>query len=57
MKFTTNNVLQYILNIGYNKKYIEESVSTKFLGLQIDSHLSLSNRIDKLIPKWSVLCS
>jgi hypothetical protein len=53
MKFTTNNALQYVLNIGYNGKYIEESVNTKFLGLQIDSHLSWSNHIDKLIPKLS----
>jgi hypothetical protein len=53
MKFTTNNALKYVLNIGCNGKYIEESVNTKFLGMQIDSHLSWSNHIDKLIPKLS----
>jgi hypothetical protein len=42
--------------IGYNGKYIEESVNTKFLGLQIDSHLSWSTHIDKLIPKLSGVC-
>jgi hypothetical protein len=30
---------QYPLNIGYNYKYIEEAVNTKFLGLQTDNHL------------------
>jgi hypothetical protein len=56
MKFTTYNSPQYVLNIGYNGKYIEETVNTKFLGLQIDSHLSWSNHIDKLIPKLSGAC-
>jgi hypothetical protein len=31
---------QYPLNFGYNDKYIEEVVNTKFLGLQIDNHLN-----------------
>jgi hypothetical protein len=52
MKFTTNNSPQYVLNIEYSGKYIEKSVNTKFLGLQIDNHLSWSNHIDKLIPKF-----
>jgi hypothetical protein len=26
------------LNIGYNDKYIEEAVNTRFLGLPIDNH-------------------
>jgi hypothetical protein len=29
-----------MLNIGYNGKYIEEPVNTKFLGLQSDNHLN-----------------
>jgi hypothetical protein len=35
---------------------IEESVNTKFLGLQIDSHQNWTNHIDKTIPKLSVAC-
>jgi hypothetical protein len=31
------------LSIGYDEIYIEESVDTKFLGLQIDNHLSQNN--------------
>jgi hypothetical protein len=35
---------------------IQESVNTKFLGLQIDNHLNWTNHIDKLIPKVSGPC-
>jgi hypothetical protein len=37
--FVTNNSPQYALRISYNRKYIEESVDTKFLGLHIDNRL------------------
>jgi hypothetical protein len=56
IKFTANNCPQHALNIGYNGKCIEESVNTKFLGLQIDNHLNWTNHIDKLIPKLSEAC-
>jgi hypothetical protein len=56
IKFTTINLEQCPLSIGYNDKYIEESVQTKFLGLQIDNHLNWKNRIDQLIPKLSGAC-
>jgi hypothetical protein len=36
IKFITNNSLQYALSIGYNGRYMEESVNTTFLGLEID---------------------
>jgi hypothetical protein len=45
-----------VLIIGYNGKCIEESVNTKFLGLQIDNRLNWINHIDKLIPKLSGAC-
>jgi hypothetical protein len=38
IKFTTNNSLQYVSNIGYTGKYIEKSVNTKYLVLQIDNY-------------------
>jgi hypothetical protein len=56
MKFITENSSQYPLNIGYNDKYIEESVNTKFLGLQIDNHLNWKNHIDQLVPELSSAC-
>jgi hypothetical protein len=55
-KFRGNNSPQHTLNIGYNGKHIEESVNTKFLGLQIDKHLNFTNHIDKLIPKLGGAC-
>jgi hypothetical protein len=51
IKFTTVNVPQCPLSIGYNDKYIKESAQTKFLLLQIDNHLNWENHIDQLIPK------
>jgi hypothetical protein len=44
------------IRIGYNDKYIEESVHTKFLGLQIENHLNWKNHIDQLVPKLSRAC-
>jgi hypothetical protein len=34
----------------------QESVNTKFLGLQIDNHINWTYYIDKLIPKLSAAC-
>jgi hypothetical protein len=56
IKFITNNSPQLALSIGYYGKYIQESVNTKFLGLQIDNRLNWTNHIDKLIPKLSGAC-
>ena len=56
IKFLTNNLPQYPLNIGYNGKDIEETISTKFLGLQIDNHLNWKTHIEQLIPKLSAAC-
>jgi hypothetical protein len=38
MKFITNSP-NSALCIGYKDEYIEQTVNTKFLGLQIDDHL------------------
>jgi hypothetical protein len=40
IKFTTKNSPQYPLNFGYNEKYIEATLNTKFLGLKIDIWIS-----------------
>jgi hypothetical protein len=40
MKFVTVNSPLYALTTGYKDKYIKETVRTKFLGLQLDSHLN-----------------
>jgi hypothetical protein len=56
IKFITNNSPQYALSIGYDEKYVEESVYTKFLGLQTDNHLNWKNHIDQMIPKLRTAC-
>jgi hypothetical protein len=38
------------------KKYIEETVNTEFLGLQIDNRLNWKNHVDQLVPKLSGAC-
>jgi hypothetical protein len=40
IKFTTINLPQCPLSTGYNDTHIEESIQTKFLGLQIDNNLN-----------------
>jgi hypothetical protein len=55
MKFITNNLSLSTLHIGYKEKYIEETVNTKFLDLQVDNHLNWKNHIELMIPKWSML--
>jgi hypothetical protein len=51
-----NNSPQHALNIGCDKKHIEEPVNTKFLGLQIDDHFNWKNHINQMIPKLSRAC-
>lgn len=50
IKCMRENSPQLALSIGYNRKYEEDMVYTKFLCLQIDFHLNWTNRIDKLVP-------
>ena len=38
MKFKTKNSSHSALHTGYKEKYIEETMNTKFLGLQTDNH-------------------
>ena len=56
MKYITQNSSHSTLHIGYREKYIEETVCTKFLGLQIDNHINWKNHIEEMIPKLSGEC-
>jgi len=56
MKFITRNSSHSTLHIGYKEKYVEETVNTKFLGLQIDNHINWKNHKQKMIPKLSEVC-
>jgi hypothetical protein len=50
------SALQCPLSIGYNDKYLEESVRTKFLGFKIDNYLNWKSHSDQLVPKLSRVC-
>ena len=43
-------------HFGYIEKSIEETMSTKFLCLQIDNHINWKNHIEQMIPKLSGAC-
>jgi hypothetical protein len=51
IKFVTNKSPQYDLKIDY-----DESINTKFPGLQNYNHLHWKNHIDLMIPKLSGSC-
>jgi hypothetical protein len=56
MKFVTKNLPYCALTIGHKDKYLEEATHLKFLGIQIDNHLTWENHIDQIIPKLSAAC-
>jgi hypothetical protein len=43
MNFITNYLLQSALCVGYKESYVEDTVNTKLLGLQIDDDLNWKN--------------
>jgi hypothetical protein len=55
MKFITKNSSHFTLCNGYEEKYIEETVNTKFRGLQTDNRKNWKNHTEEVIPKlWSM---
>ena len=56
MKHVTKNSSHSTLYIGYKGKYIEETVNTKFLGLQTDNHINWKNHTEHMTPKLSGPC-
>jgi len=50
------NFAQYPSSIGYDEKYKDKPVDTKFLGLQINNFLNWKNHIDYIIPKLYGTC-
>jgi len=44
VKFTPVNALYALFTIEYANKLIKETISTKFLGLQIDNHLNCKKK-------------
>jgi hypothetical protein len=56
MECVTQNSSHSTLHIGHKERYIEETVNTKFLGLQIDNHINWRNHIEEMIPKLTGVC-
>jgi hypothetical protein len=46
-----NNFPYFPFHTGYDEEDTEESINTKFLGLQKDNHLKWNNHTDQIIPK------
>jgi len=42
--------------LNIKRKYIEETVNTKFLGLQMHNHINWMNYMTQMIPKISEAC-
>jgi hypothetical protein len=56
VKFTTEVSLHAPLAIECVDKFIEEAISTNFLGIQIDNHLNWKNCVDQILPKLGAAC-
>ena len=56
MKFITKKLSHPSLHIGYKEKYLEETVKTKYLGLQNDNHLNWQNHVQQMIYTLSGAC-
>jgi hypothetical protein len=56
IKFTTNNKTRINSDIGCNDKTIEQVLTTKLLGLQIDNNLNLKKHTEYIIPKLRSIC-
>jgi hypothetical protein len=51
MKFATNNKTCINLNIGYDNNTIEDLLTNKFIGLQIDDNLNLKkHKVQHALP-------
>ena len=51
MKSVTTNSTHSTFHITNKKEYIEDTLNTIFLGLQIDNHINWKNDTEKTIPK------
>jgi len=55
-KFVAKNLSHPSLHIGYKEKYLEETMKTKYLGLQNDNHLTRKNHVQQMISTLSGAC-
>jgi hypothetical protein len=50
MIFIVKTASHSTLYVGYKEKVMQETVNTKFLGLQIDNHINWKNPVEQIIP-------
>ena len=56
IKFTPKNSLLSPMAMEYANKLKNETISTRFLGMQINNHLNWKKHIDQILPKLSTAC-
>jgi len=49
VKFIIQNSSHSTVHNGYKEKYIEETINTQFLGLQVNNYINWKNHVDKMI--------
>jgi len=55
VRFTPTKLIQYPVNFVYSDQTLTELDNLKFLGLQIESHITWKFHIDLLL-KFSIAC-
>jgi hypothetical protein len=56
MQFTTKNIPQIDLDIGYVNKLISKAYDTKLAGIYVDSTLLWKNHVEQITYKLSLAC-
>jgi hypothetical protein len=56
VQFTPQKVHYYPLHLTYADQILVETDTVKFLGLQLDSHLTWKTHINSLLHKLSIEC-
>jgi hypothetical protein len=56
IKFTSTAATCYPLNLMFHDKTLKEAETIKFLGLQLDNHLTCKGHTDFLLHKLSIVC-
>ena len=56
MQFTTKNIPQIDLDIGYVNKLISKAYDTKLAGIYVDSTRLWKNHVEQITHKLSLAC-
>jgi hypothetical protein len=56
IKFSPNYLQEDLFQVPYRDKEIKEVTNIKFVGLEIDKHLSWKTHIERILPRLSSAC-